>query len=296
MNNYLDLLEHVIENGVRGSNRTGVDTISTIGETLRFDLREGFPAPTTKQLAFKNVVGELIGFLRGSRSLAEFKALGCNVWDQNVNDPKWQNSKHCQGPDDMGRIYGTQWRDWPAVKYVMDEDLELTMFRESIDQLQVALDTIRNNPESRRIIVNTWNPAELDQACLPPCHYSFQFIARNDGTLHMIVNMRSVDVFLGMPFNIASYALMLHLFAAWTGRQAATMTMNYADTHVYVNHLEQAEEQLSRMPGPAPSLIMTVPTGAQTMSVDALIKLLQPDDFELVEYNPQPAIKAPMAV
>lgn len=296
MDNYLDLLNQIRHNGQREPNRTGIDTLTLPGAMLKFDLRDGFPAMTTKQLAFKAVKGELIGFLRGSHSLAEFKALGCNVWDANVNDPKWQSSVYCQSPDDMGRIYGQQWRGWTAGIESNETGIGVFDMPVYVDQLAVALDTIRTNPESRRIIVTAWNPAELDQAVLPPCHMMFQFLPRSDGTLHMTAYMRSADMFLGVPFNIASYALLLELFAAWTGRRAATLTMFYADAHIYVNHLDQVAEQLSREPLPLPKLVLEVPIGAQQMNIDQLVKNLQPDHIDLVGYNFHPAIKAPMAV
>lgn len=185
MKQYLDLLYRVLHEGQRESNRTGIDTLTLPGETLKFDLREGFPAMTTKKLAWKAVVGELIGFLRGSSSLAEFKALGCNVWDANVQAPTWQNNESCLGPDDMGRIYSEQWRGF---RYELNDGSMV-----SIDQIALALDLLRNNPESRRIIVNAWNPGEVadNQACLPPCHVLFQLLPRSDGTLHMTMYQRS---------------------------------------------------------------------------------------------------------
>ena len=291
MKNYLDLLNKILAFGQREPNRTGVDTLTLPGEMLQFDLRAGFPAVTTKKLAFNQVKGELIGFLRGSSSLAEFKALGCDVWDANVNSPAWQNNEYRTGPDDMGRIYGVNWRDWAHW-----EDYDGDIVPIGVDQIKIALDTIRNNPESRRIIVNAWNPAELDQACLPPCHVLFQLHPRSDGTLHMTMYQRSCDMFLGVPFNIASYALLLELFAAWTGRIAATLTMYLADAHIYVNHIEQVTEQLSREPMPLPKLVLTLPIGMSTLSADELIRCLEPDHLELVGYNCHPAIKAPMAV
>ncbi len=300
MKNYLNLLEKILAHGLREPNRTGIDTLTLPGETLQFDLRDGFPAVTTKRLAFNQVKGELIGFLRGSSSLAEFKALGCDVWDANVNSPAWQWSKHIESRDDMGRIYGVQWRDWSTTgletQYDSEENSEEVLVRYSVDQIAIALNTLRNDPSSRRIIVNAWNPAELDQACLPPCHVLFQLHPRSDGTLHMTMYQRSCDMFLGVPFNIASYALLLELFAAWSGRTAATLTMFLADAHIYVNHVDQVKEQLSREPMELPRLMLTLPIGMSTLSADELIRCLEPDHLELVGYNCHPAIKAPMAV
>jgi thymidylate synthase len=298
MKQYLELLQQVLDNGVRQSNRTGIDTLTLPGAMLKFDLRDGFPAVTTKKLAFNAVKGELIGFLRGSRSLAEFKALGCNVWDANAAAPAWQNSEHYQGPDDLGRIYGTQWRDWQGVT---DHANGSSMFEVgSIDQIAVALDTLRTNPHSRRIIVNAWNAAELDQACLPPCHVLFQLLPHVDSkVLHMTMYQRSCDLFLGVPFNIASYALLLELFAAWSGYTAGTLTMFLADAHIYVNHIEQVKEQLGREPMPLPKLDLhdALPDGQRaTMDLEYLLEALHPDAIRLVDYNSHPAIKAPMAV
>lgn len=287
MKQYLDLLKDILDNGQREPNRTGIDTLTLPGAMLKFDLRAGFPAMTTKKLAWKAVVGELIGFLRGSRSLAEFKALGCNVWDANAAAPAWQNNPFCDGPEDLGLIYGVQWRDWMGEPY-----------GDGVDQIAVALDQLRNNPESRRILVNAWNPAELDKAALPPCHVLFQLLPRSDGTLHMTMYQRSCDMFLGVPFNIASYALLLELFAAWSGRQAATLTMFLADAHIYVNHVDQVIEQLAREPKPLPKLRLdvAVPAGAETASLENLLAALTPSAIILQDYEHHPAIKAEMAV
>lgn len=311
MKQYLDLLKDILDNGQRESNRTGIDTLTLPGGMLKFDLRDGFPAMTTKKLAFGAVKGELIGFLRGSRSLAEFKALGCSVWDANAAAPAWQNSEYCQGPDDLGRIYGTQWRDWRGQVTQIDCGLKSPTNehpfgsidyahaqREPVDQIAVALHTLRTNPESRRIIVNAWNPAELDQAALPPCHVLFQLLPRSDGTLHMTMYQRSCDMFLGVPFNIASYALLLELFAAWSGRRAATLTMFLADAHIYVNHIDQVVEQLNRDPKPLPKLNIScaLPALPEAARLEQLLDCLSPTDIWLDDYHYDPAIKAEMAV
>lgn len=283
---YLNLLKQILDEGQREPNRTGVDSFTLPGAMLKFDLREGFPAVTTKKLAFKAVVGELIGFLEGTRSLKRFKDLGCNVWDANAAAPAWQNNPVCQGPDDLGRIYGVNWRAWDNGA------------GGEIDQIAVALDQVRNNPESRRIIVNAWNPADLSRAALPPCHVLFQLLPRSDGTLHMTMYQRSCDMFLGVPFNIASYALLLELFAAWSGRTAATLTMFLADAHIYENHVEQVREQLNRDPFPAPQLdlsdVLTVTPDVE--HIDVLTDALFTAGFKLVNYQHHDAIKAPMAV
>lgn len=290
MNQYHDLMRDVLNNGSWEENRTGIRTISIPGAMLKFDLREGFPAVTTKKLAMKAVVGELIGFLRGCTSAADFRALGCNVWDQNANENEaWLANDAREGTDDLGRVYGAQWRSFMGMdKYGYAEP--------EVDQIAKALDDVRNNPTSRRIIVTAWNPAELDQMALPPCHLLFQLLPRADGTLHMVMYQRSVDTFLGLPFNIASYALLLELFAAWSGRQAATLSMMLADVHIYENHLEQVHEQLARTPYDLPQLDMALPPMAEQADLETLLAALDPQFITLANYRHHPAIKAPMAV
>ncbi len=288
MRRYLNLLQDILDNGQREPNRTGIDTLTLPGAMLKFDLRDGFPAVTTKKLAFNQVKGELIGFLRGSTSLAEFKALGCDVWDANVAAPAWQNNPACQGPDDMGRIYGANWRGFGASREVS--------YAPWVDQIDVALKLLRSNPESRRILVSAWDPTALDQCALPPCHVLFQLLPRSDGTLHMTMYQRSCDMFLGVPFNIASYALLLELFAAWSGRRAATLTMFLADAHIYVNHIDQVKEQLSREPLGLPKLELDLPVQPEMRTLDKLLDHLAPCDIRLEDYEHHPAIKAEMAV
>lgn len=296
MKQYLELLSEILNNGQRESNRTGIDTLTLPGAMLKFDLRDGFPAVTTKKLAFGQIRGELIGFLRGCTSAADFRALGCTVWDQNANEnAAWLANGYRKGGDDLGRIYGTQWRRWRTYDRAVDGHV----VESYIDQIAVALDIVRNNPESRRIIVNAWNPNDMDQCALPPCHYSFQLLPRSDGTLHMCMSMRSADMFLGVPFNIASYALLLELFAAWTGRTAATLTMFLADAHIYVNHIDQVKEQLGREPMklPTPDIFDALPDGARAqLPLEELLAALHPAAIRLVGYESHAAIKAPMAV
>lgn len=287
MKQLLDLYRTILATGQRESNRTGMDTLTLPGAMLKFDLRDGFPAVTTKQLFFKGVKGELLAFLEGTSSLARFKELGCNVWDANVAAPAWQNNPACEGPDDMGRIYGAQWRKYRGGVHGA---------RHTIDQIANALSEVRNNPQSRRIIVNAWNPAEINDACLPPCHTGFQLLPRGDGTLHMTFNLRSCDMFLGAPFNIASYATLLALFSMWTGRVAATMSMFISDAHIYVDHIDQVKEQLTREPLIAPVLTMRVPRGVSSMPLDEILEHLTPDDLSLDEYHHHPAIAGKMAV
>jgi thymidylate synthase len=285
---YLDALKDILGHGDREPNRTGIDTLTVPGMTLQFDLREGFPAVTTKKLAWKQVVGELIGFLRGCDEVADFHALGCTIWDQNAYAKAWVENKNRITSGDLGRIYGVQWRDWRGV--------QRNGLRTEVDQLAIALNTLRNNPESRRIIVNSWNAAEIDQAALPPCHVLFQLLPRSDGTLHMTMYQRSCDMFLGVPFNIASYAVLLELFAAWSGRKAATLTMFLADAHIYVNHIEQVRTQISRTPKALPKLGMRLPHDVEHADLDELLDWMQPEHFTLIDYEYHPAIKADMAV
>ncbi len=297
MKQYLDLLRLVRDTGQREPNRTGIDTLTLPGEMLKFDLRNGFPAVTTKKLAFNAVKGELIGFLRGCTSAADFRALGFTKWDGNANEDgvdlqgnivpnAWLKSPYRKGPDDLGRLgYSFGWRRYGATGHYL-----------GVDQIANALHDVRNNAQSRRIIVNAWNPAELNQAALPPCHVLFQLLPRSDGTLHMCMYMRSCDMFLGVPFNIASYALLLELFARWTGRTAATLTMFLADVHIYVNHLDQVNLQLQRSPLYLPQLTIDTPDNVTSMSINEILETLSPDDIQLDEYNHYPAIPAPMAV
>jgi thymidylate synthase len=298
---YLGLLQAILRDGIRQSNRTGIDTLTLPGAMLKFDLREGFPAITTKKLFFAAVKGELIGFLRGVTSAADFRALGCNIWDQNANEnEKWLKNPAREGEDDLGRIYGAQWRDWggPLVEsHLKGPAGEVTWSPTSIDQIARALNDVRYNSTSRRIIVNAWNAAELDQAALPPCHVLFQLLPHVDGrVLHMTMYQRSCDMFLGVPFNIASYALLLELFAAWTGYTAGTLTMFLADAHIYENHIDQVKEQLAREPLPAPRLEIDHLVNVAEARLDQILDHLHPDDIRLVDYQHHAAIKAPMAV
>jgi thymidylate synthase len=300
-NNYLNLLREILVKGIRQSNRTGVDTYTLPGASLRFDLRDGFPAITTKKLAFDAVKGELIGFLRGATNAADFRALGCRVWDQNANENKaWLANPARKGVDDLGRIYSAQWRDFGHT-WSDPEGLHghagLTMTSVKVDQIAVALDTLRYDPHSRRILVSAWNPAELNQAALPPCHVLFQLLPHvDDKVLHMTMYMRSADMFLGVPFNIASYALLLEMFAAWSGYRAGTLTMFFADAHIYENHIDQVHEQLAREPYPLPKLLLDMPERAVDMELEALLRHLEPRRIALLDYQSHAAIKAPMAV
>jgi thymidylate synthase len=288
MRQYLDLLEDVLKHGTRQSNRTGIDAISLPGAMLKFDLGEGFPAVTTKKLAFKSVAAELVGFLRGYDNAADFRALGSRIWDQNANEnPQWLNNPHRKGHDDLGRVYGVQWRNWRGANGT------------HVDQVMQALKTIRERPTDRRIIISAWKPDELDEMALPPCHISYQFLVNVErGELHLCMYQRSCDLFLGVPFNIASCALFLSLMARLTGYKPGQFTHFLADAHIYVNHLEQVEEQLSRAPHPLPQLEIDarVPAFDGNHFQPEWIGKVEPDDFRLKNYVFDPALRAPMAV
>ena len=283
MRNYLDLLRKVIADGVWEEQRNG-HCLTIPGEMLKFDLSKGFPAVTTKKLFYQTgVVGELLCFLRGTNSLAEFKAQGCNVWDKNMTDPAWLESPHNERPGDpdyMGDIYGTQWRNFNG---------------EGCDQIANALADIRSAQPSRRIVVTAWNPNAIKCAVLPPCHMMFQLLPhKSTGTLHMTMYQRSCDMFLGIPFNIASYATLLHLFAAWGGYKVGTLTMFLADVHIYENHMDQVKEQLTREPLGLPSLFLNLPKECATMTLEENLYDLERGDIELFGYQHHPAIKAEM--
>ncbi|MFM7460048.1 MAG: thymidylate synthase, partial [Burkholderiales bacterium] len=235
MENYHRLLEAVLAEGTQQANRTGIDAISIPGAVLKFDLTKGFPAVTTKKLAFKSMCGELIAFLRGVSSAAEFRELGCAFWDQNANENlAWLSNPNRKGVDDLGRVYGVQWRDWKRAD------------GSSIDQVMSALHTIHERPTDRRIIVSAWRPDEFSQMALPPCHVLYQFIVNVERKeINLCMYQRSCDLFLGIPMNIASAALFLSIVGHLTGYTARHVTHFLADAHIYVNHLDQVREQLS---------------------------------------------------
>lgn len=275
-NQYLSLLRDILENGSERMDRTGVGTKAVFGRMLRFNVADGFPALTTKKLAFKAVVGELIGFIRGFSSAAQFRALGCRIWDQNANENKaWLANPHRRGTDDLGPIYGVQWRRLP----MPDGSTK--------DQLAELIGKLRTNPSDRRLIVWAYNPAYLERMALPPCHMGFQCYVE-DGKLSLLMTQRSVDSFLGLPFNIASYAVLLHMLAQVTGLKAHELVMSLGDTHVYLNHLDPVREQLARAPHPWPRLWLN----PAVSDIDGF----GPDDVRLDAYRSHEAIKAPMAV
>ncbi|MGS0740770.1 thymidylate synthase [Glaciimonas sp. GG7] len=324
MKQYLDLVQMILDNGSWQENRTGIRTISMPGAMMRFDLqKEGFPAVTTKRLAFKSIVGELCGFLRASRSAADFRALGCKVWDQNANEnATWRANPYRLGEDDLGPVYGVQWRAWPAYKLlatteaaqitdaqkngfklissVQDDGQEKVLLYKAIDQLRDCLDTIIANPGSRRILFHGWNCADLDAVALPACHLLYQFLP-NAATkeISLCLYIRSNDIGLGAPFNLAEAAALLHLVARLTGYKPRWFTYFIGDAHIYENHLDMLQEQLKREPYAAPSLVIAdrVPDFAATGRYEPeWLEKIEPSDFSLVDYQHHPALTAPMAV
>lgn len=273
MRSYLQLLHDVQVKGDVRKDRTGVGTRALFGKHLRFDLAKGFPAVTTKKLYFESVKAELAWMLTGTRYIDDLHKNNCHIWDKNVANPKWQKSSFCWGQTDAGRVYGVQWRGWTTPYGI-------------IDQLNNAVSTIIQNPTCRRIIVTAWNPGDLDEMCLPPCHLYFQFFVRKNKFLDCGVVMRSVDTFLGMPFDIASYALLTHIVAKQTVLLPGELYMTFMDTHVYLNHYDAIRTQLGRDPYQMPQLKWHVefPT----------IDNFHPDMCELVNYKHHPAIKAEM--
>lgn len=301
---YLTLLERVLEQGTRQTNRTGIDTFRIEGATLEFDLRKGFPVITTKKLAFKQVVGELFGFIHGFTNASEFREVGCKIWDQNANENKqWLTNPRRRGLDDLGEIYGYQWRFWPKNASGTGGN-----GREYIDQLQLAINKIIHTPEDRRIIVSAWNPGRLEHMALPPCHIMHQYICDPvTKELSMCMYQRSCDMFLGVPFNIASYALLLEMVALVTGYKAKKLIMFLADVHIYENHVAQVKEQLVRLPCKPPQVSITEvlpsiherednPYFMYDGSPFGRLLNIRPEQIELVGYECWPAISAPMAV
>ena len=264
MRQYLDLLNHVLENGTDRGDRTGTGTRAVFGHQMRFDLGTGFPLLTTKKLHIKSIVYELLWFLRGDGNVRWLQERGVSIWDE------WADEN-----GDLGPVYGVQWRSWPDGK------------GGAIDQIANVIESIRTNPNSRRHIVSAWNPAEVDEMALPPCHVLFQFFVA-DGKLSCQLYQRSADIFLGVPFNIASYALLTHMVAQATGLEPGDFVHTLGDAHLYHNHFEQARLQLSRTPKPLPKLVIK----RQPPSVFDF----EYEDFEIVGYEADPHIKAPIAV
>ena len=264
MRQYLDLLRHILERGVEKGDRTGTGTLSVFGYQMRFDLAQGFPLLTTKKLHVRSIVHELLWFLAGSTNVAYLHEHGVTIWDE------WADEN-----GELGPVYGKQWRSWP------------TPDGASIDQISNVIDQIRRNPDSRRHIVSAWNVAEIDRMKLPPCHAMFQFWVAN-GRLSCQLYQRSADVFLGVPFNIASYALLTMMVARACGLEPAEFIHTLGDAHLYLNHLEQARLQLTREPRPLPRMEINP-------EVTSIFDYKY-EDFRLEGYDPHPAIKAPIAV
>ena len=264
MRPYLDLMRHVLEHGARKNDRTGTGTLSVFGAQLRFDLAAGFPLLTTKKVHLKSIIHELLWFLKGETNTRYLKEHGVTIWDE------WADAK-----GELGPVYGYQWRSWP------------TPDGRHIDQVSQVIEQIRRNPDSRRLIVSAWNVADLPKMALLPCHAFFQFYVA-EGRLSCQLYQRSADLFLGVPFNIASYALLTLMVAQVCGLKAGDFVQTFGDTHLYLNHLEQAREQLSRSPRRLP-----------TMRLNPAVKDLfafRYEDFTLENYDPHPAIRAPVAV
>jgi thymidylate synthase len=264
MRQYLELMERVLAEGVEKRDRTGTGTLSIFGHQMRFNLADGFPLVTTKKLHVKSIIYELLWFLRGDTNVKYLNDHGVTIWDD------WADEN-----GDLGPVYGRQWRSWPAPD------------GRSIDQMANVLAQIKKNPNSRRLIVSAWNPAEVENMALPPCHCLFQFYVA-DGALSCQLYQRSADVFLGVPFNIASYALLTLVVAQVTGLKPGEFIHSFGDTHLYLNHLEQAHLQLSRSPRPLPTLRLD-PAAKDLFA-------LRYEDFSLEGYDPHPHIKAAVAV
>ena len=264
MKQYLDLLREIRDNGVTKTDRTGVGTKSIFGHQMRFNLQDGFPLLTTKKVFLKGIIYELLWFLKGDTNIKFLTDHNVHIWDE------WADEN-----GDLGYVYGKQWRSWEATDGRV------------IDQISQVVDLIKNHPNSRRILVTAWNPAEIDKMALPPCHCLFQFYVA-DGKLSCQLYQRSADTFLGVPFNIASYSLLTMMLAQVCGLEPGEFIHTTGDTHIYLNHLEQVNEQLSREPRPLPKMIINP-------DVKSIFDFKY-EDFKLEGYDPYPAIKAPVAV
>ena len=314
MKQYLDFVRHVLETGTYKSDRTGTGTLSTFGYQMRFNLAEGFPLVTTKKCHLRSIIHELLWFLKGDTNIKYLKENGVSIWDE------WADEN-----GDLGPVYGAQWRSWPAGREVVDTGIALSLQTKTIDQISNLVEQLKTNPDSRRLIVSAWNPALVDEMALPPCHALFQFYSReltleereeyhrvhngsvlagskNEDFRHEVLDrlgvprrnlscqlyQRSADIFLGVPFNIASYALLTMMVAQVVGYEPGDFIWTGGDCHLYANHLEQAKLQLTRDPHPLPKMKLNL--GVSDLFAFTI------DDFELTGYEHHPAIKAPVAV
>ena len=299
MKQYLELLQDILDNGELKDDRTGIGTYSVFGRHLRFDLRRGFPAVTTKKLAWKSCVGELLWFIEGSsdeRRLAEIthgdSEGKITIWTPNALAPYWKHKAKFEG--DLGRVYGVQWRHWN--KYRVEKDMgeahkggtRLAVDKIEVDQLANLIKGLNEDPNGRRHILSAWNVSELDEMALPPCHVMSQFYVNKNKELSCHMYQRSVDVFLGLPFNIASYALLTHLLAHHCNLKVGELVISTGDTHIYKDHVEQVKEQLTREPYPLPTLMLNA-------SKTNLFEMTM-EDIHLENYQSDGPIKAPMAV
>jgi thymidylate synthase len=290
MKQYLELLQDILDNGEIKDDRTGIGTISVFGRHLRFDLRRGFPSVTTKKLAWKACVGELLWFIEGSgdeRRLAEITHGGTGavtIWTPNAHAPYWKSKAKFDG--DLGRVYGVQWRKWNSntIRWINSSESEPVY----IDQLANLIEGLKKDPNGRRHILTAWNPGELDQMALPPCHVLCQFYVNKNKELSCHMYQRSVDVFLGLPFNISSYALLTHLIAQVCNLGVGELVISTGDTHIYTNHVEQVKEQLSREP-------LSLPVLKLNKDIKTIEEFTM-NDIELIDYKCHTAIKADMAV
>jgi thymidylate synthase len=274
---YLDLLKQVLETGERREDRTGTGTLSLFGAQARWDLAAGFPLLTTKKVHFKSVVHELLWLLAGDTNIKYLKDHGVSIWDE------WADAN-----GDLGPVYGKQWRHFGAKPVLSEAGAPAGRVEGGVDQIKDVLDQIKNRPRSRRIIVSAWDPMDVPHMALPPCHTLFQFYVHTDGRLDCQLYQRSADIFLGVPFNIASYALLTHLMAQACGLKPGHFIHTFGDLHLYLNHLEQARLQLSREPRPLPTLKLN-PAVTDLFAFKF-------EDITLEAYDPHPAIKAPVAV
>lgn len=296
---YIDVVRSCLNFGVEKKDRTGVGTYDTWGQMIKVDLQKGFPLLTTKKVFFKGVVEELLWMLRGSTNVKDLQARGVTIWDE--WGTKEQCEKYGRQEGDLGPVYGHNWRRFGAQKLYAEGVLDSVAEISGVDQINAAVDLLRFNRNSRRILVNAWDPAHVTDVALPPCHYSFQFSTRDiDGKTYVdcMFNMRSCDVFLGLPFNIASYATLTHIMARLTGYEPGMLVFSGASVHLYSNHVKAALEQITRPLRPAPQLEIVVPfePGQLTCTIDEFIENLTHKDFKLTGYDPHPAIKADVAV